>query len=94
MDAGVEDGARAHGYYLGGAKQRMLEAVWMDRAEAGDGWSGMDPKEEDWGGGGGEENERDRGDLLLAVGDPEGDAADGGRDGTSILKFRVCPDLD
>ena len=29
----------------------------------------MDPKEGDWGGGGGEENERDKGGLWLAVGE-------------------------
>ena len=56
-----------------GTRHSGLAGLWrtreVDRVSAGSGWSGMDPKEGDWGGGSGEENDRDRGGLWLAVGE-------------------------
>ena len=46
--------------------------VWIEQ-RPGDGWSGMEPKEEDQGGGGDEENEGGTGGWWLAMGDPDGD---------------------
>ena len=45
---------------------------WIEQ-RPGDGWTGMDPKEEDRGGGGAEESEGGMGEWWLVVGDPDGD---------------------
>ena len=45
---------------------------WIEQ-RPGDGWTGMDPEEEDRCVGGAEENEGGMGGWWLAVGDPDGD---------------------